>query len=306
MSLKNIIKKATGFNAFLKWQRIENESQKLLTAKGIIHQMKNSYSNIKDFSDIEFSVFSQLGDDGIIQYLIHTLEIENKFFVEFGVQNYLESNTRFLLMNDNWSGLIMDGSSDFINFIQNDYYYWKYNLKAKHLFITAENINHAFEEENVKGEIGLLHIDIDGNDYWIWKAIQIIDPVIVIIEYNSGFGDERSITVPYKPDFERYNAHHSGLLFGTSLQALCDLAKEKDYAFVGCNSYGNNAYFVKKDKLKNIPEISCKEGYRFSYCRQNKDIEGNFTHQLDNDILKNFKELKVFNLRSQKIENLNL
>ena len=305
MSIKNIIKKVAGADAFLKWQRIENESQKLLIAKGIIHHMKSSYTNIKDFSEIEFSVFSQLGDDGIIQYLIHSLEIENKFFVEFGVQNYIESNTRFLLMNDNWSGLIMDGSEQFINFIENDYYYWKYNLKAKHLFITAENINQAFEEENVKGEIGLLHIDIDGNDYWIWKAIQTINPVIVIMEYNSGFGKERSITVPYKTDFERYDAHYSGLFFGASLQACCDLAKEKGYAFVGSNSYGNNAYFVRKDKLKNILEESCKEGYRFSYCKQNKNVDGHFTHQLDHDVLKQFKELEVFNLRTQKNEKLN-
>jgi len=305
MSLKHVVKKIAGVDAFLKLQRIEHESQKLLTAKGIIHQMKNSYTDVKDFSEIEFSVFSQLGDDGIIQYLINTLEIQNKFFIEFGVQNYIESNTRFLLMNDNWSGLIMDGSKEFIEFIKNDYYYWKFNVKAKHLFITAENINQAFEEENIKGEIGLLHIDIDGNDYWIWKAITNINPVVVIMEYNSGFGDERSISIPYQPDFERYNGHFSGLYYGASLNAFCDLAKEKGYSFIGSNSYGNNAYFVRNDKMKIFKSISCKEGYRVNYGRQNKDINGNLTYGQDINILKNISGLKVINTQTDKIENLN-
>lgn len=304
MNIKNKLKSISGADAFLKWQRIENEKQKLLLAKGIISQMRPNYHQVKDFSEIEFSVFSQLTDDGIIQYLINVLDIPNKYFIEFGVQNYIESNTRFLLMNDNWSGLIYDGSSEFINFIQNDYYYWLHDLTAKNLFITAENINAAFLKENLPNEIGILHIDIDGNDYWIWKSINVIKPVIVIMEYNSGFGDEKAITVPYKPDFERYNAHYSGIYFGASLQALCDLAAEKGYSFVGSNSYGNNAYFVRNDKIGNLKKLSCKEGYRFSKARQNKDITGKFTYVIDFDLLKSFKNLDVYNTRTNTIEKL--
>ncbi len=304
MNIKNKLKSISGADAFLKWQRIENEKQKLLISKGIISQMRNQYQNVKDFSEIEFSVFSQLGDDGIIQYLINVLDIQNKYFIEFGVQNYIESNTRFLLMNDNWSGLIYDGSSEFINFVQNDYYYWLHDLKARNLFITAENINDAFLKENISGEIGLLHIDIDGNDYWIWKAINVVNPVIVIMEYNSGFGDERAITVPYKPDFERYSEHYSGLYFGSSLQSLCDLAEEKGYSFVGSNSYGNNAYFVRNDKIGKLKKISCKDGYRFSKARQNKDENGKFTYVLDFEMLNTFENLDVYNTRTNKVEKL--
>ncbi|OYU94266.1 MAG: hypothetical protein CFE21_16905 [Bacteroidetes bacterium B1(2017)] len=303
--MKKLIKKWVGAQKFMDYMRIEMESVKLLQAKGIIHQMKPSYNSVQDFSEIEFSVFSQLEDDGIIQYLIHTLKIENKFFIEFGVQNYIESNTRFLLMNDNWNGLIYDGSKDNIDFVKNDYYYWKYNLKARNLFITSENINEAFIADGVPKNPGILHIDIDGNDYWIWKSIEVINPTIVIMEYNGGFGSEKAVTVPYKPDFERYSAHFSGLFFGASLQSLCDLAEQKGYYFVGSNSYGNNAYFVKKESIANLKPISCQEGFRRSLCRQNKDANGEFTYTLDEEILNSFKDLKVYNTRTNQIENLN-
>lgn len=302
--VKTLIKKITGFQKLVEYIRQNDEANKLLMAKGIIAQMRQAYASVKDLSEVEFSVFSQVGDDGIIQYLINRLDIENKFFIEFGVQNYLESNTRFLLMNNNWSGLIYDGSDENIRFVQQDYYYWKFNLKARSLFVTAENIESEFERDGVPAEPGILHIDIDGNDYWIWKAIQKVKPVLVIMEYNSGFGDERSITVPYRPDFERYGVHHSGIYFGASLQALCDLAEEKGYAFVGSNSYGLNAYFVRKDKLGSLKPVTCKEGYRFSNARQNKDAQGQFTHQLDDSVLKQLKGLEVYNTRTGKTEAL--
>lgn len=302
--MKSLIKKITGADKFLNHLRMENEAVKLLQAKGIIHQMKQGYGSVKDLAEIEFSVFSQIGDDGIIQYLIHQLNIKNRYFVEFGVQNYIESNTRFLLLNDNWSGLIYDGSSENIQFIQNDYYYWKYNLNARSLFITAENINQAFIEDKVPAEPGILHIDIDGNDYWIWKSIEVIQPIIVIMEYNSGFGSDRSVTVPYHPAFERYTAHYSGLYFGASLQALCDLAEEKGYAFVGSNSYGNNAYFVKMTELNGLKTVTCKEGYRESFARQNKDIEGKFTYRLDSEVLKEIKDLELINTRTGALEKI--
>jgi len=306
MSLKKTLKSITGADAYMTWQRVEFEKQKLLIAKGIINNMRSNYNKVMDFSEVEFSVFSQIGDDGIIQYLINQIDIPNKYFIEFGVQNYIESTTRFLMMNDNWSGLIYDGSKEFIDFIQNDYYYWLYDLKARNLFITAENINTAFINENVPKEPGILHIDIDGNDYWIWKAINSINPIIVIMEYNSGFGEERSITVPYKPDFERYNAHYSGVYFGSSLKALCNLADEKGYSFVGSNSYGNNAYFVRNDKLINLKKLSCEEGYRFSKARQNKDTNGKFTYTSDYELLKTFNTLEVFNTETNQLEKLNL
>jgi len=117
-------------------------------------------------------VFSQWGEDGIIQYLISRLPWKIRFFVEFGVQDYSESNTRFLLVNDNWTGLVIDSSSESIKHIRSQEYYWKYDLTAVCDFVTIDNINKLIMGAGITGSIGILSIDIDGNDYWIWNAIQ--------------------------------------------------------------------------------------------------------------------------------------
>jgi hypothetical protein len=280
----------------------ELAEQKMLTANVL---NKLAPEKIKRLSDVEYKVFSQWGDDGIIQYLVNNIEIKNKIFVEFGVENYTESNTRYLLQNNNWIGLIMDGSEVNMDYVKRDEIYWKYNLKAKSIFINAENINTLISEEGIKGEIGILHIDIDGNDYWVWKAINVVDPIIVIVEYNSLFGIDRAVTVPYDPTFYRTNAHYSNLYYGVSLLSICDLAEEKGYSFVGCNSAGNNAYFVKNDKLSSsIPVISPEEGYVKSQFKESRDNEGKLTFLSGNERISEIKGMKVFNTRTNKIEIL--
>lgn len=302
--LKNKLKTITGLNAYFRWQRLENEQSRILTGRlfAETNKLLRKSSNIEDY---EFSVFSQLGDDGIIQHLVNTLPNIPKRFVEFGVQNYIESNTRFLLMNNNWSGLVMDGSKEFIDFIKSDYYFWKHNLSARHQFVTAENINTILKEEGFNTEVGILHIDIDGNDYWIWEALEITSPEIVIMEYNSCFGPKRSITTPYIHDFERYAFHHSGLVFGASLAALIKLANQKGYYFAGSNSYGNNAYFLKNKYKNSFQEVDLESGYRFSYCRQNKKINGSFSFNLDAEEIKKINGVKVYNTITKQLENLN-
>lgn len=258
--------------------------------------------NIKSLHEAEFKVFSQWGDDGIIQYLVNYLDIENKTFVEFGVEDYLESNTRFLLMNDNWAGLVMDGSEINIAKIKKNEIYWKHDLIAKFAFITAENINRLIGEEGIKGQIGLLHIDIDGNDYWIWKALEVVEPIIIVVEYNSKFGSEKAITIPYKEDFVWTKAHYSNLYFGASILAFCDLAQEKGYSFVGSNSAGNNAYFVKNEFLKGLTPLSAKEGYVESKFRQSRDENGNLNFLNPEQQINILKGLPIYNTRSKKNE----
>ena len=274
-----------------------------MRSKSLINNFK--YTD-RDFEliDVEFSVFSQWGDDGIIQYLIHKLDIKNKTFIEFGVGNYLESNTRFLLVNNNWRGLIFDGSESNISFVKNDSIYWKFNLKAKSLFITKENINKEIKESGFEGEIGILHIDIDGNDYWIWDEIDVVNPEIVIMEYNSVFGNNAAISIPYQKDFYVTNAHYSNLFFGASLKAMCFLAEKKNYSFVGSNSNGNNAYFVRNDKLKSMKKVSVDEGYVEIYARQNRNEKGELTFISDHEMIKACKDLNVVNVETNELNPL--
>jgi len=135
-------------------------------------------------------------------------------------------------MNNNWKGLIFDGSEQNIKQIKQNSFFWKYDLTACQAFITAENISPHIEN-NFIGEIGILSIDIDGNDYWVWKAIDGVEPDIVIVEYNSVFAKERAITIPYDPQFNRTLAHYSNLYFGASLKALNSLVYEKGYFLAG-------------------------------------------------------------------------
>lgn len=259
---------------------------------------------IDHLSDAEFKVFSQAGDDGIIQYLINKVPVQNKIFIEFGVEKYIESNTRFLLKHDNWSGLLIDGSPESINYIKSDVIYYQHDLKVVTSFITADNINELIASQGIKGEIGLLSIDIDGNDYWIWKAISIVDPVIVVIEYNSVFGIDKPVTVSYKADFVRANEHYSHLYFGASLLALCMLGEEKGYSFVGSNSYGNNAYFVKKDKVSALKVMTASEGYVLSKFRESRDRKGALSYLSGSDRYACIKGLPVYNVASNEIEQL--
>ena len=277
------------------------DDTKLLLGKLLANDLKKS-GLLETLHDAEFKVFSQWGDDGIIQYLVNHLDLPVKKFVEFGVENYLEANTRFLLLNNNWSGLVMDGSENNVTFIKSDEIYWKHDLTAKSVFVTAENINATLAEGGYSGEIGLLHIDVDGNDYWIWKAIEVISPAITIIEYNSLFGPDRTITIPYDPSFFRMDAHHSGLYAGASLTSLCDLAGEKGYAFIGSNSAGNNAYFVRRDRLGELRELSVEQGYVPSKFREHRDEQGRLTYLSGQEGIEELRGLPVFNTRTNAIE----
>lgn len=229
-----------------------------------------------EIADNEFSCYSQWGEDGIIQFLLRHIEIENKFFVEFGVEDYAEANTRFLLVNNNWGGLVLDGSGENIEKIQRSRIYWKYNLKAVEAFVNRDNINTILTENGVADDIGLLSIDIDGNDYWVWRAIDVIQPVIVIVEYNHRFGADLAVTVPYDPTFNRWRSGRPLIYFGASLKALCLLAERKGYAFVGCNSNGVNAFFVRGDKMpEELRELRPNEGFtegKFSELRDDGEL----------------------------------
>lgn len=275
--------------------------EKVLFGKILVNQILSK--ELSSLKDVEFKIFSQFGDDGIIQWLINNIEIDNEFFVEFGVENYKEANTKFLMFNNNWSGFVMDGSSDNIENLKKQDYFWKYNLIAKDVFITKDNINNLLLEQNINPNIGLLHIDLDGNDYYIFNEINCINPNILILEYNSLFGIDREISVPYREDFNRTKAHYSNLFFGASLKALYSLAYKKGFIFIGCNQAGNNAYFVRKDKMNSkIKEVSLEDGYVLSKFRESRDINGNLNFLNKSQAYEEIKGHLVYNTSTKKIE----
>ena len=276
-------------------------------ALGRIESRQNNCIDSQSINDYEFKVSSQWGEDGIIQHLVKTIEIKNKVFFEFGVEKYTESNTRFLLQNNHWKGLVIDGSDENISYIKNDPIYWKNNLKAECAFVTKDNINQLITKNGIHGDIGILSVDIDGNDYWIWKAIDCISPRIVICEYNSHFGDTYKVSIPYDNNFVREKKHHSNIYYGASISALDFLAKKKGYSLVGSNLAGNNVFFVRDDLMTDIKKITPKEAYRLAQFREARDESGSLTF---NDIKHNLKlisNLELINVETEeliKIEQL--
>lgn len=194
-----------------------------------------------------FKVYSQHDEDGIIEEIFRRLGTTDRFFVEFGVGDGLENCTAYCLLKE-WSGAWIDGSAFcYEGILKNlDFLIQAKRLRAKYSFITAENIEDLFRELEVPAEFDFLSIDIDRNDYWIWKAISSYRPRVVAIEYNASFKKSVACTVPYSPTaiWDKTN------YFGSSLKALEYLGREKGYTLVGCNYTGVTAFFVRDDLVQ--------------------------------------------------------
>src|SRR5918998_5337158 len=195
-------------------------------------EVLQSGAPLPDLTRYERRVYSQNGEDGILQAIFARVGTTNRYFVEFGAEDGAQCNTRYLADHHGWQGLLLDA---------------RYENPARSLhceFVTAENVNSLFTKYNVPAEFDLLSIDIDGNDLWVWNSIDARwRPRVVVIEYNSSVGPSASLTIPYDEAFYWDGTTY----FGSSLQALCALAKFRGYALVACDSRGVNAFFVRAD-----------------------------------------------------------
>lgn len=267
-----------GLRDWLQGTAQHERSRELMGA--ILARQVASIDQPESLAQVEFRVYSQFGDDGIIQWLISHLDSLPKRFVEFGVEDYTEANTRFLMVNNGWRGLVMDGSKSNIERLRRRPWFWRCDLEARACFLTRENVEEQILSWANGHDIGILHIDVDGNDYWLWEALNRVQPSVVIMEYNAIFGAERAITVPYRADFARLSAHHSGQYYGASLEALTHLASAKGYALVGTNSAGNNAYFVSRALLNDqVREIPVVDAYTPPIFRESRDARGNLDYR---------------------------
>ena len=232
-------------------------------------------ASVTSLADVEFRVHSQFGDDGIIQWLVAQIPDIPRRFIEFGVEDYTEANTRFLLVNDNWSGLVIDPSPALDRAVDRRAEFWRHDLTAVQAFLTTGNVDKILGDWADGQPVGLLSIDVDGNDYWLWEAITSIHPVIVVIEYNAHFGPDRAISTPYEPDMHRFKHHHSGQHYGASLAALAHLGLRKGYTLIGTNSVGINAYFVRTDWLPaSMTGREAAEAFTDAKARDSRDPSG--------------------------------
>jgi len=191
-----------------------------------------------------YKVYSQNDEDGIIAEIFRRLGTTNRIFVEFGVETGVECNTAKLLV-EGWRGLWIESNAASVGSIRREFapFTSDRRLTLHESLVTAENINGLIGQAGFSGEIDLLSIDIDGNDYWVWKAIDVIHPRVVVIEYNATLRPPMALVVPYRADAQWDGTNH----YGASLEALVRLAATKNYRIVGCSIAGVNTFFVRAD-----------------------------------------------------------
>lgn len=223
------------------------------------------------FKSLEFSVCSQNGEDGIIAEIFKCIGIKNFKFIEFGVGDGTQCNTVNLLKHFGWQGLWLEIDEAAVQRARENYS--DYKLVIDQVAVTKENINELFTRNGFEGEVDLLSIDIDGNDYWVWREIEVVQPRVVVIEYNSVLSRKEAVTIPYDPNFNRYNVDPSGIYHGMSLPAAVMLGKEKNYRYVGCDSVGVNAIFIRRDiEINPFKEVSAVE---FQYDQLHRSMRYN-------------------------------
>lgn len=252
------------------------EAQMTLTGE-LLAMQRREKRQIDSLSDVEFKVFSQYGEDGIIDWLIHRASPIPPSFIEIGVQSYKEANTRFLLRSKNWRGVVVDASTVDIDTIKGDDVSWRHSLHAEPSFVTRENVNEIILRTGMVGDIGLLSIDIDGNDYWIWEAVEAVSPAIVVVEYNTALGDMLPISMPYKHDFDRTQAHPSWMYFGASVRAFDHLAERKGYVAIGSGSNGVNAFYLRKDIFGRMADAISQRVSWPTLARESRNTDGSLS-----------------------------
>lgn len=235
---------------------------------------------VPSLNETGYRVFSQFEEDGKLLFIFAALGIPSGVCVDIGSGDGIISNCANLILNFGWRGTFFDGSADHIR-RGRDYYSRSpdtalYPPQFIQAFITRENINDLLIEAGVPQEFDLLSIDIDGNDYWVWDAMECTSPKVVMIETHVEFGMD-SIVVPYDADYCYPGKHPQ--YNGASPSAMAKLAEKKGYRLVGANDYGFNMIFVRSDLaqgvLPTVPVESVLEhprnAERYSLCSEIKD-----------------------------------
>lgn len=220
-----------------------------------LRQNKKQPNILRNF---EKHIFSQNGEDGILQEIFNRIGTKDKFFVEFGVQDGTQCCTRNLLENAGWSGLWIDCSKTHTDNAQK--VFGNFPIQIVNQFLTAENIGFVFKDAKVPSEFDLMVIDVDGNDYWMWKSLAgVYRPRVIVTEYNATFGPKEEWIMPYDPEY-RYD---ETAYFGASLKAFTNLATLHGYRLIGCESRGINAFFVREDVGAEIFDMNKSVAYHF-------------------------------------------
>lgn len=237
-------------------------------------EVRRRSSEPLNLTNFERQVYSQNGEDGILVEIFRRIGTENRFFVELGVgyrhgTRQVECNTRYLLESHGWSGIWMDGDPSFVGEAKRAFSHLKLSVEQE--LVTRETIVARFCGLAIPEGLDLLSIDIDGNDFWIWREVASFRPRVVIMEYNGAFVPGQDWVMDYDPNHRWDSTYY----FGASLDAYERLGRELGYALVGCDSNGINAFFVRRDCLKDqFSGIDAGPRYHYHAPKRNPDFYG--------------------------------
>ncbi len=273
---------------------------------GLSHilNMRKNYVNITNLNDLDYKVFSQNGEDGILDYLLFQLKINKPKFLEIGVGDYSEANTRFIFDRCSPKGTIVDCIEDFENKIKKNIKLWRGELNIIEKNINSENIEDIIKNQKIFSNLDLLSLDIDGIDYWVLEKLPKNFSKIAVLEFNPIFGSKFKVTVPNIKNFNRNNYHYSNLCFGMSLVALVELMKKKNFYFLGTNLFKNNAFFVsnefdKKEYFQNL-KVDNLENHINANFTESRDFKGNLNYIIGEKKLEEIKDCKLIDLDNNK------
>jgi hypothetical protein len=228
-------------------------------------QLAREGASLPDFADVEFTCHSQNGEDGILLYLFALLGTTNRRAIEICAGDGIECNVANLIVNHGWQALLIDGDPslvgrgrEFYSACQTTFSWPPHLLDA---WVTADNVNELVTRAGFSGSIDLLSLDMDGNDYWVWKALTCVSPRVVVLEFNTCCGPHERVAMRYRPHF-RIDPNSKPNRFGASLPAFVALGRDKGYRLVGVQSLGFNAFFVRTGLGEEFfPEVASVECY---------------------------------------------
>jgi len=239
------------------------------------------YSTLSLLSDADVKVYSQWGEDGILDYLCECVGIERPKMIEVGAGNFTECNSRFLVEFRNASATLVDADANLEKFVKESDLYWKTHLYSITDWVSTSNINSIIKTATQQmGGLDIFSLDLDGNDYWILKEANLGDTKVAVVEYNSIFGSEIAVSVPEDERFDRTEKHFSWLYYGANLKAYVDLLESKGLVFVGTNRVRSNAFFVRNDLINRVSiEIPTSlSSFTENKIRESRDEFGRMNH----------------------------
>lgn len=193
----------------------------------------------------EFSGFSQNGEDGILDVLRKNLKDSNRYFIEIGAADGIENNSGWLLVAEKYNGLLIEGSSHLVERARRTVVGYSLGAEIHNMFVTKESVR-DLKTMAMHHDPDVFSLDIDGNDYYIAQAIfdAGFRPKIFVVEYNSVYGPERSMTIEYQPTFVFTQAHPTHLYYGVSISGWRRFFEQHGYRFVTVDRNGVNGFFV--------------------------------------------------------------